>query len=802
MRLLPDSIYRVQLNAGFTFSDLKEYLPYFKKLGVSHLYLSPIMEAVPCSTHFYNTYDFSAISSVLGGEKAFISLSEKSRNEGIGLILDIVPNHMTILNKFMLDYLEKGKNSHFKNLFDVDLKSSESRGKIVLPMLDFYPLEEPQRFKIFNHSIKIEGTSLILPIRRKGKTMKSKQNIVADQHYILTHWKESSRFINYRRFFAVNDLIAIRMERKENFDLFHLKIRDLLHKDLIQGLRIDHVDGLNDAFTYLKRLNKLSGNHPVWVEKILARNESLRAEWPVEGDTGYSARARINSAFIDNESLDKVRKIFRKFGGDRYEGEEYRINLKIEISQKLFQSDFEKYSRFIKEILLSRGLIGISIKGISDALQATIALLDRYRTYTSLDSSETEVWMESVKRAKERFPFLSHELNCIEKFLDLVKIDRKSASVLRRIEQFTGAVMAKSMEDCYFYRYSALLSTCLVGSMPFDQPYSDAEIHAFFAGIQGGKRRPMTTLSTHDTKFGEDAVARFNAISDLHKDWAKFLDDFSVVLDIRSYDRYRILQAILGTYNKSDKDYRQRLYNYVIKALRESGENTNWEFPESDYENKCIRFADSAITEIEQSWGLFLKKIQYLGGLNSLSQTILKFMLPGIPDTYQGSETMNFSFVDPDNRRPASYRILFQRLKDVSASRPNLNEQSVTDGDLKIFLTSRLISIRTEFSDYFLNGKYFFLEFSGKNSDKLFGFYYGLSNRILLVIISRHHSSFVDINSYSPNCWAGTSMVNLPEIKGKMKDLITSSTLKGSDLTRILAEYPFTVVEAMTNEDF
>ena len=801
MRFLPDSIYRVQLNAGFTFSDLEEYLPYFKKLGVSHLYLSPIMEAAPGSTHFYNTYDFSAISSVLGGEEGFLSLSKKSRNEGIGLILDIVPNHMTILNKFMLDYLEKGKKSRFKNLFDIDLKSTESRGKIVLPMLDFYPLEEPQKFKISNDSIKIEGTSLVLPRDREEKAMKGRQNILADQHYLLTHWKESSRIINYRRFFAVNELIAIRMERKENFDLFHLKIRDLLRKDLIQGLRIDHVDGLNDAFTYLRRLNKLSGNRPVWVEKILARDESLREEWSAEGDTGYSARARINSAFIDKGSLDQVRRIFRKFGGDRYEDEKYRVNLKIEISKKLFQSDFERYSRFIKEILVSRGLIGISVKGISDALMATIALLDRYRTYSSLDLSEVEIWLKSLENAKEHFPYLSHELTCLEKFLGLVKIDQKSASVLRRIEQFTGAVMAKSMEDCYFYRYSALLSTCLVGSMPFDQPYSDAEIHAFFAKIQDGKRRPMTTLSTHDTKFGEDAVARFNAISDLHKDWAKFLKEFSVTLEIQSYDRYRILQAILGTY-EPHMDYKQRLHNYVIKALRESGENTNWEFPNTDYENKCIQFADLAITEIEKRWGLLLKKVQYMGALNSLSQTILKFMLPGIPDTYQGSESMNFSFVDPDNRRPVSYRILFQRLKDVSASRPDLNEQRATDGGLKLFVTSRLISIRTEFSDYFINGKYFPLKFSGKNSNKLFGFYYRLSDRILTVIISRHHSSFVDINSYSPNCWAGTSIVNLPEIRGKLKDLITSSTLKGSDLSRMFAEYPFTVVEAMTNEDF
>lgn len=801
MKRLPNATYRVQLNSGFRFSDLEENLPYFKKLGVSHLYLSPIMEAAKGSTHFYNTFDFTSISSVLGGEGAFISMAEKFRKEGIGLIVDIVPNHMTILNKFMLDYLKNGPDSPFINLFDMDLESNEGRGKIVLPFLDFYPFEEPERFSISNACLKIDGTDFVLPVRGGTEKPGDKTRILSNQHYLLTHWRESSRIINYRRFFAVNDLIAIRMERKENFELFHSKIRDLLNRDLIQGLRIDHIDGLNDPLTYLKRLRRLSGNRPIWVEKILARNEELREEWPVEGETGYSARSRINSVFLDSRDLDRIRDVFRDFGGGKYEGEEYRAKLKIEISRKLFQSDFDKYSRLIQKILISKNLVGISVTGLSEALQATIACFNRYRTYSSVDQSEIEIWKGAVEKAVKLFPFLKHELSCFKRFLNLSKDDRKSAHVLQRIEQFTGAVMAKSMEDCYFYRYSALLSTCLVGSMPFEKPYSDSEIHAFFEKIQSGRNRPMITLSTHDTKFGEDAVARFNAIADLHEEWKNFLSAFPVTSEIKEYDIYRILQVILGTYDRSQENYVKRLENYIIKALRESGENTNWEFPSSEYEEKCVKFARDAIVKIENKWPDLLHKIQYLGGLTSLSQTVLKFMAPGIPDTYQGSESMNFSFVDPDNRRPVSFMHLSGILQKVTKNPPGIGRENVTNGNLKVFIVSRLIAVRSEFSELFFRGRYFPLQFSGKKSDNIFGFYYVFRKKILIIIITRHHKFFFYEDVHKTSLWKGTSIIDLPVLKGKIKDRITGRLYDQFDLHAILMQYPFAVLEATIDEN-
>ena len=796
MKSLPSSTYRVQLNSGFTFSDLEEELPYFKKLGISHIYLSPIMEAAEGSTHFYNTHDFTSISSVLGGEKGFESLALACSRSGIGLILDIVPNHMSILNRFMLDYLEYGRKSQYRYLFDIDLDASEYPGKLILPLLDFYPFQERDRIKIFGGSVLVDNGRIKLPASTSCSDTVKIEECLAEQNYVLTHWKEASRIINYRRFFAVNDLIAIRTERRKNFDLFHSKVKDLISRGFIQGIRVDHVDGLYDPLTYLRRLRRLCGKLPIWVEKILARNEKIRNDWPVEGDTGYAARSRINSVFVDLGSLEALKDLFGRNGGKKYEGEKYRIDLKIETSRHLFHSDIKKYSRLIQDSLLSIKAAGLSIQGISEALTATIASLEQYRTYSSYKMVESEKWLHAVDKADKYFPELSQELAGIRLFVKHASLERKFCNVIGRLEQFTGAVMAKSMEDCFFYRYSALLSTCLVGAMPFEQPYSDAEVHTFFANIQQSGKKPMVTLSTHDTKFGEDAVARFNALSDLLPEWEDLLNRFGGVSEIEQYDKYRILQVILGTLDVSSNEYMDRLGSYIIKALRESGENTNWEYPSTHYEQKCLEFAGRSVVEIEDHWKDLLHKIRFLGGLNSLSQTVLKFMVPGVPDTYQGSESMNLSFVDPDNRRPVNFKYLFKRLQGLSLKRPSLNEESVLSGDLKIWLTSRLLSVRSDFLAHLYKGRYVPLQFTGKNRDKIFGFFYSLENSHIIILVGRHLDSMISDHTYKPEFWNGTSVRGLPGLKGNIRNLITGESVSSFLLEDVLNEYPFAVLVA------
>ncbi len=796
MRTIPDSTYRVQLNSEFTFSDLDALVPYFKKLGVSHLYLSPIMEAAKGSTHFYDTFDYTSISKVLGGEKGFKSLAERCSASGIGLILDIVPNHMAVLNRFMIDYLRMGEKSLLRGLFDVDLDSPECKGKIIFPLLDFYPFDDPDRLKIAGDRMLIDENKMEFPIRSgSGNEGKTKSAVMGEQLFILTYWKEASRFVNYRRFFAVNDLIAIRMEKRKNFGSFHAKVNELISKGMIHGLRIDHIDGLYDPVTYLRRLRRISGNIPIWVEKILARDETLQEDWQVEGDTGYWARSKINSVFIDANNLNRIRKLFRRYGGERYEGEKYRVDLKIETSRKLFLSDLRKYSRLVQARFTARGIYGISIAGISEALTATIACLDQYRTYSKIRKVETCKWKEATEKAMKYFPLLSKELSSINLFIDQAGQDPKSSQVLKRIEQFTGAVMAKSMEDCYFYRYTALLSTCIVGFMPFENKYEDIEVHSFFSNLQQSGKRPMITLSTHDTKFGEDAIARFNALSDIIGDWEDLLKTFPVKSEIKEYDKYRILQVILGTFYTYDKEYLERLGSYTIKAIRESGEDTNWEYPSSKYEQSCLEFANKSVEKLNKEWKGLLSKIQYLGGLNSLSQTIIKFMAPGVPDTYQGSESLNLSFVDPDNRRAVDFRSLSERLENVYSNMPILNLKNIRTGDLKLFLTSKLLSLRSDFSSFFINGRYRPLEFEGKNSASLFGFSYTLDDRILLIMVSRHHQSLLNGFSYKPECWQGTKVRGIALSKRKVRNLITGKPVNNILLTEIMSDYPFAVVE-------
>ncbi|MCL4452112.1 MAG: malto-oligosyltrehalose synthase [Candidatus Thermoplasmatota archaeon] len=796
MRKIPYSTYRVQLNSEFTFSDLEATVPYFKKLGVSHLFLSPIMEAAKGSTHFYDTFDYTSISEVLGGDKGLESLAERCSASGIGLILDIVPNHMTVLNRFMIDYLRKGKKSFLRELFDVDLDSPESRRKIIFPLLDFYPFQEPDRLQIVGDSIMVDNDKMKFPILSGSwNKRKATATLIGEQLYILTYWKEAFRLVNYRRFFAVNDLIAIRIEKKKNFDSFHAKVNQLISKGMIHGLRIDHIDGLYDPVTYLRRLHKIAGDLPVWVEKILARDEILQEDWQVEGDTGYSARARINSVFIDGNNLNRIRKLFRRYGGDSYEGEKYRVFLKTETSKTLFLSDLKKYSRLIQGRFTASGIHGVSVEAISDALNATIACMDQYRTYSKINRVETRKWKKATKRAMKYFPPLSRELSCINFFIDLASVDTKSLLILKRIEQFTGAVMAKSMEDCYFYRYTALLSTCIVGFMPFEDRYEDIEVHNFFSNLQRSGKKPMITLSTHDTKFGEDAIARFNTLSDMIGDWECLLKSFSVKSEIKEYDKYRILQVILGTFYNYDEEYIERLRSYITKALRESRENTNWEYPSAKYEQLCLEFANKSVDILEKEWNGLISKIQYLGGLNSLSQTVIKFMAPGVPDTYQGSESLNLSFVDPDNRRPVDFKSISERLENIYSTMPALNLENICSGDLKLWITSKLLSIRSGFYSYFMNGSYNPLEFEGINSGSLFGFSYSLGDRIMLIIVSRHHQSILNGFSYEPECWKGTKLRGLAQPVQNVKNLITGMQANTIDLAEIMSEYPFAVVE-------
>ncbi|MHB1440534.1 MAG: malto-oligosyltrehalose synthase [Cuniculiplasma sp.] len=792
---MPKSTYRIQLSSNFTFSDLERQLNYLKELGISHLYLSPIMEAAEGSTHFYNTFDFTKISEVLGGEEGFRSLSGKSHGLGMGIILDIVPNHMTILNRFMIDYLQKGKKSGYEKLFDMDLNLSQNKGKLILPLLDFYPVEEIGRIKLNGGKILVDQGDLKLPFLENSEIRDDPILTLRNQIYVLTHFKESNRMINYRRFFAVNDLIGIRIEKKNIFDLFHRKIAQLMSENLIDGLRVDHVDGLNDPLQYLKRLNRLANSRPIWIEKILARDEYMDENWPVQGDTGYSARSRIISIFINEERLDQIKKIFRDYGGKRYEGERYRLNLKIEISKKLFQADLEKYSQHIKGVLETENISGISVKGISEALRVTISCFNEYRTYTDKRDRSHKIWEENIERARGFFPDLSQELFFISTFIKLSRVNRRAMNILKRIEQFMGAVMAKSMEDCYFFRYVALLSVCLVGSMPFEDHYSDLEIHEYFSSVNKSKKKPMINLSTHDTKFGEDAIARFNVLQDIIPEWNILLRRFNTYAGIREFDKYRVLEVILGTIDERDPEYENRLCSYLIKALRESGEETSWEKPSMDYEKNATNFALSALNVIRNDFREMLSKIEFFGGMYSLSQSILKFTFPGVPDTYQGSELINLSFVDPDNRRGINFGDLEKRFSRIRVVKPELKFEDVVDGSLKMWITWKLLSIRSKYDDIFTKGKYKPLEFSGLRSNNLFGFMYEKENKNILVIITRHYISFMNEKKYDADVWKGTRISNLPPMNENIRNFLATNRIRNLNLHEILLEFPFAILE-------
>ncbi len=789
------SIYRIQLSSDFTFGDAERLLGYLGDLGITHLYLSPILDAYPGSRHFYDVYDYTKISEKLGGEAGFSSLVRAARENDIGIVMDIVPNHMTLLNPFVLDMLEKGRKSRYRGFFDIDFESPECDGKLILPLLGEYSWEKKPDIKIAGSGHAMIDFGVKIPVNiPEGVDANDSNTVLQNQNYILAPWKEANRMVNYRRFFAVNSLIGVRIEKQAVFREHHAKILQIFRKYGIEGIRIDHIDGLYEPGKYLERMRRALPGGRIYVEKILARDESLPAAWQTDGETGYSGQARITSLFIPRDKLKSFRNRFSEITGFSYD-EKYIRNLKIEISRKLFYSDFERISRYIVLDLKRLGYTGISVKSIHEALEAVLSCFHVYRTYSSADQADVAEWHHAVDEALQSRNELHSEMQAIRLFIDACETDVKSRKVLMRIQQFTGAVMAKSMEDTFFYRYFPLLSMNSLGLSPDAEPYSDAEVHSYFHARMNAYPYSLNTLSTHDSKFGEDVRARFNALLCFEEEWFTVLAQFIDSNEIDAVDIYRILQVILGSFTDSHA-YGKRLRDYIIKALRESGEHTSWDIPDHEYEKKCVDFAEDTLENATPEFSELMRNIAFYGTLNSLSQTILKIMMPGIPDTYQGSELSNLSLVDPDNRRPVDFDMLRDAMKFSKQEDISMEQEYLHSGHAKLNLTRRLLLLRRKLRSFLADSDYASLEFSGALRQSAFGFILSSPGGSVTVIISRMQRPLFSGLTYSPDKWEDTVISSeLPE--GPWRDVLSGSELLRSNrLSSILRDRPFSVFTA------
>ncbi len=649
--------YRLQLNTGLNFEDVEGRLDYFRKLGVSHLYLSPVFEARPGSLHGYDVVDSTAISRELGGKKSYLRLVARARSMGIGVIQDIVPNHMAVdsLNWRLMDLLEKWEQSKYFNFFD-----HYHDPKLILPVLG-EELPEAVHAGLLRvvHGL-LDYRGLRLPINRSGKkflkdmghasgeAMNEKQvlRLLDLQFYRLARWTE---YPNYRRFFAVNHLIALRIELEEVFREFHSLILQLP----VDGFRVDHIDGLYDPKQYLDRLKQAAGNRLVYVEKILGFNERLCKDWVVDGTTGYDFLNRINLLLIKDS--DKLVEIYERFLGETFDVSSLIRKCKKHVAETLFRGDLERLS----------GMLGIGLEHLIDMLSEFSA----YRTYVPYQDNQ--------------------ELR------DLVARSGVTEHSAMRLQQFMPAIYAKGYEDKALFIYNPIISANEVGSDIRKLQISMEEFHSFNESRVG--TLSLNATSTHDTKFSEDVRARISVISEIPEKWydavTRWHDNLRPRID-RS-DEYRFYQTLAGSYTGFDDEYRSRIRDHMIKVVREAGLHTSWEAPNQDYEHEVCCLVDQAFTDrcFREDFLELERVIERYGYAKSLFTVALKFTCPGVPDIYQGTEVWRYLLTDPDNRAPVDFIMLERLLRHLPV---DLSSLELSDARRKLGFIKRLLELRRD----------------------------------------------------------------------------------------------------------
>jgi (1->4)-alpha-D-glucan 1-alpha-D-glucosylmutase len=882
--------YRLQLTNKFRFADAETIIPYLRSLGISHIYASPIFEARPGSLSGYDTCDFSPISPELGGEEGFDSMVAALHAQGMGLIVDFVPNHMSAhpqWNKWWRSVLANGPSSSVSEYFDVDWNpvNSNLHGKVLLAILggqygdvlesgdlkigyhdgefcllygDYNLPLNPRQMKVLlrhrwhevadssgiddatrqefesilfhlDHIPSYQQAGLMARADRERETavathrltqvmQKSPalrqhlEDVIAEyngvpgqpesfdllhelleqQPYRLSYWRTAMQEINYRRFFDINDLIGLRMEYEPLFRAAHVKLIELAEKGAIDGVRLDHIDGLLDPQQYLLQLRAATAKsaRPMYliVEKILARQEWLSPEWPVDGSTGYEFLALLNGLWINEPNLDEIDQIYLHFRERRKPDRDAVYHAKKLITASSMASELNVLAHELN--LLSeenRRSRDFTLDGLQEALREVVACFPVYRTYISAQGFSTTDEMaidEAIGQARRRNPSIDYSIfEFIRSHICPVRQPEESeedfADRLRfamKFQQYTSPVQAKGMEDTVFYRYSPLASLNEVGTGTGRRATTPQEFHD--ANIHRMERWPnaMLTTSTHDTKRGEDARMRIHVLTELPEEWKSKLLQWSHVNEgaktlVNGHpapdrgDEYLYYQTLLGMWpplqKAPDDDTVNRMQAFMGKALREAKVHTSWVNPSNEYDAAVERFVQQTLcgkssAEFLTSFVPFAERIANLAAWESVSQVALKLMSPGVIDTYQGGELWDLSLVDPDNRRPVDYETRRQRLhaltKDVFDPQLSFEQrsqavasicQSWWSGDVKMLYVAQGLRLREKEPDLLLHGSYHPMSAEGPNSDHIIAFAREYHGKILLTVATRWFASLL-----------------------------------------------------------
>ncbi len=638
--------------------------------------------------------------------------------------------------------------------------------------------------------------------------------LISEQLYKLSFWKVATEELNYRRFFTINELISVRLESEPVFRKTHELILRLVKEGKINGLRIDHIDGLHDPTGYLQKLKESAGDLYIVVEKILQQGEELPSFWPVQGTTGYDFMNQVGGLFCRPENEKAFDKIYGRFTDQKPNYEDLVWQKKRIIIGQYMAGDIDNLARALK-VISSRDRHGsdITLYGLRRALVEVMSFFPVYRTYINdrFFRRKDEFYIKSaIDKAKAKRPELSIELGYLEKFLLLENHPRMSeedrqASLdyIMSFQQYTGPLMAKGFEDTVLYVYTRLMSLNEVGSEPHIFGNPSETFHEFNRERAEGLRHTVNATSTHDTKRGEDARARINVLSEIPQEWEGRLRMWHNANKSRlkghgglsipdENDEYFFYQTLLGSFPGPGEmgDFVARLKSYIVKAVKEAKVHTAWIKPDTEYEEKFAAFAEGILTpgptnHFMAEFTPFFEKVAFFGALNSLSQTLLKITSPGVPDIYQGSELWDLSMVDPDNRRPVDFEKRKAYLDEIKSKSQNgilglIREltNSIHDGRIKMFLIYRALQARQKNAQMFRLGTYIPLETAGKYKDHVIAFARVCKSAASVTVVPRFMTSLVDQGSLplGPAVW-GDTVVALPENMLLVRNAITDQKI-------------------------
>ena len=856
--------YRLQLNSTFTLDDARAIVPYLAQLGISHIYASPVLRSRPGSTHGYDVVDPTRLDPELGSDASWDALIAELRAHGMGMVLDIVPNHMGVgeQNPFWDDLFANGPASRYASWFDIDWNAPARglAGRVLIPILgaelaeaieahNFHVAVEAGRFRIryFEHGFPLDPATIpsvlalaleappadvnpedaaelagirdalaalpprstshasLVALRQKQapellrrlesladrspgvhRALDDAARAFADgeggdariaalldaQVYALVFWRRAAHEINYRRFFDINELVALRMEDPAVFGATHRRIIQWVKDAQLDGLRIDHVDGLRNPRDYLDRLNAAiqqvlpGADIPVFVEKILSARERLRAEWPVAGTTGYEFLAQLDAIFIDPAGRREIEKSYRAFLDIRRPELDFRevaVRGKAFILRGSLASDVQRLARLLAPIARADARTrALTRAQLAEGIVQLIARLPVYRTYIE---SGALALHEDDRAALERAFAAARQVALIRApllaLLEEIFLDGPSSlggeqtaerdAFVLRFQQVSGPATAKGIEDTALYRYSPLLSLNEVGADPAGE-LGDAVGYLHDANIERSLRWPGTMLatSTHDTKRSADVRARLDVLSEIPREWARQLAAWERAhrgLKTRVQDRlapdahmeYVIYQTLAGMWpigsaaEPERGDLRERASAFARKAAREAKARTSWIDINEEYERALASFIDALFSRPEflRELEAFVTRIAPSGALNAIARTVLHLTSPGFPDIYQGDELWNFSLVDPDNRRAVSYESRRAALANLSTLSPTgditepieINWLTGQDGEtIKLAIIRNCLRARDAHAPLFARGSYHPLAAHGPRGANIFAF--------------------------------------------------------------------------------